>query len=132
MVDMLKTGIDWLAGRRNSHMVQTVTYQRGVETFPISATMTSADYEVMTEDGATLHAKSIDWLVDADTLVFGFDNIQGEPEIGDRILITIDDVDRIYEVLDLEGQGHFRLSDQYGKVLRIHTKEISGDDCVLG
>lgn len=127
MGDILKNAVDWLDTTRNESMSQSVVYTRGVEFFTVLATLGDTEYEVISEDNSAFQSKSPDFLISAKLLVFGWDKIVRDPEIGDTITTTIDGVERVFEVLDLEGQGHFRPNDSYGKVLRIHTKEISGD-----
>ncbi len=124
MVDILEDGIDWLNGIRQSHLAQSVVYKRDWQSVTVTATLGSTTYEVADEDGLLIQAKSTDFLIAASALVLGEGLVA--PELGDRIIRTIDSVDVTFEVLDLGGVGHYRPADQYGKVLRIHTKQIDG------
>lgn len=124
MVDILEDGVDWLNGIRQTHMAQSVTYKRDWESVVVTATLGSTTYEVADEDGLLIQAKSTDFLIAASALVLGEGVVT--PKLGDQIIRTVDSEELVFEVLDLGGVGHYRPADQYGKVLRIHTKQISG------
>lgn len=122
MVDMLADAAVWLGGIRTDHMSGTITYQRGSDNVEISATRGSTTYEVTDDDGATVEAVQTDFIIATADLVL--DSALTKPEIGDRIILTSAGLTLTFEVLDLGGTGHFRLSDQHGVSLRIHTKQI--------
>ena len=124
VVDILETGVNWLDGIRQTHLAQSVVYKRDWETITVTATLATTTYEVADEDGLLIQAKSTDFLIAASDLVLGEGRIT--PRIGDQIVRVVDGEDVVFEVLDLGGVGHYRPSDPYGKVLRIHTKQIGG------
>lgn len=122
MVDILQDGVAWLDGIRQSHLASPVTYHRGAESIDTVATLGSTTFEVATEDGLTIQARSTDFLITSSVLVFG--GFLTEPKIGDQIRMTVGTRILVFEVLDLGGTGHFRRSDPAGIVLRIHAKQI--------
>jgi len=48
----------------------------------------------------------------------------GEPERGDRVMDTLNGKVELFEVMAPGGEPHFRYSDPYRKVFRIHTKHV--------
>lgn len=122
MADLLEQGVAWLDGVRQTHLSRTVTYQRGVESVDIAATLGSTTYEVADEAGVIVQAKATDFIVSADALVLG--GAPTKPQVGDRIRVTSGTKVLVFEVLDLGGAGHYRPSDPHGKMLRIHAKQI--------
>lgn len=125
MTDILETGVTWLNGIRLTHLAQNVTYKRDWETIAVTATLGSTTYEIADEDGLLIQAKSTDFLIAASALILGEGQVA--PKLGDQIIRTVGGEDLTFEVLDLGGVGHYRPADQYGTVLRIHTKQIGGD-----
>ena len=69
--------------------------------------------EVSDESGLTVTGRVWDFLILADGLGF-------EPEPGDVIAAD----GRVFEVMNLGGEGCWRWSDPYRQTFRIHTKEI--------
>ncbi len=122
MADLLEQGTAWLDGVRQAHLSRTVTYQRGVETVDIAATLGSTTYEIVDEAGVTVQAKATDFIVSAEALVLGA--AITKPQIGDRIRVTSGIKVLVFEVLDLGGAGHYRPSDPHGRMLRIHAKQV--------
>lgn len=121
-MSMLLSGLTWLNKQRKAHLAETVTYKRGAESISISATLGAMTYEVVDDHGLLVKARSSDFLIEAADLVFG--GGKTEPKIGDQIRVTSGDDTLVFEVLDLGGVGVFRYSDPYGKVLRVHAKQI--------
>ena len=122
MADLLEQGTAWLDGMRQAHLSRLVTYQRGIESVDIAATLGSTTYEVADDAGAIVQAKATDFIVSADPLVFG--GAATRPQVGDRIRVTNGTKVLVFEVLDLGGAGHYRPSDPHGRMLRIHAKQI--------
>ncbi len=122
MADLLEQGTAWLDGVRETHMSRMVTYQRGVDSVDIAATLGSTTYEVADEAGVIVQAKATDFIVSADALVLG--GAATKPQVGDRIRVPSGVKVLIFEVLDLGGAGHYRPSDPHGRMLRIHAKLI--------
>jgi len=122
MADALEQGVSWLDGMRQTHLSRTVTYQRGVESVDVAATLGSTTYEVADEAGVIVQAKATDFIVSAEALVLG--TAMTKPQIGDRIRVTSGTKVLVFEVLDLGGAGHYRPSDPHGRMLRIHAKQV--------
>ncbi len=122
MADLLEQGTAWLDGMRQTHLSRTVTYQRGVDSVDIAATLGSTAYEVADEAGAIVQAKATDFIVSAEALVLG--GPVTKPQVGDRIRVPTSAKVLVFEVLDLGGAGHYRPSDPHGEMLRIHAKQI--------
>lgn len=127
MTDMLESAVVWLDQIRASHLARTVSYTRDWETISILATLATTPYEVVTEEGLTLQAKAVDFIITTTDLVLAAQ--QTEPQRGDKIRMTVGSRVWVFQVLDLGGEGHFRPSDPFGKMLRIHTKQI-GEEAV--
>jgi len=116
MTDLLGQAASWLASMRSKHMSCTVTYRRGQTELALSATFGRPDREVEDDLGIRVGETMIDFLIAATD----FEPTVGEPEPGDQIVAD----GRVYEVLDLAGQGHWRWSGTPGTTMRIHTKQI--------
>ena len=58
-----------------------------------------------------------------DFLILATELTLGEPEAGDKIIAD----GRVYEVMSLAGQGHWRWSDSYRATMRIHTKDVGAE-----
>jgi len=122
VADLLQQAVDWLDSVRTSHLSQTVTYQRGSESVQLAATLGSTGYEVSDDFGATVQARTTDFIVSADALVL--DGQQAMPQPGDRISVTTGAKVLVFEVLALPGGEHYRPADPHGRMLRIHAKQV--------
>lgn len=122
MVDLLEQGTAWLDGVRQTHLSRLVTYQRGVESVDIAATLGTTTYEVADEAGVIVQAKATDFIVSAEALVIGA--VMTKPQVGDRIRVPSGTKVLVFEVLDLGGAGHYQPSDPHGRMLRIHAKQV--------
>ena len=116
MGDLLGQGCQWLAQQRGAHCASQVTYRRGETELALSATYGRPDREVEDQFGVRVGATMIDFLIAAADFAPTF----VEPEAGDQVVAD----DRVYEVLDLAGQGHWRWSGVPGSTMRIHTKQV--------
>ncbi len=118
MADLLETASNWLEGKRTQHLSRTVTYQRGVDTVDVSASIGRTSFEIDDGYGVLQKFESRDFLILASDLVLG--SSQTLPQRGDRIIEN----GFTYEVLAPGKEPVFRYSDAYRKTLRIHTKQI--------
>jgi hypothetical protein len=126
MGDLLRQGSQWLAGVLKQHASSQVTYSRPpadeddetVE-LEIAATLGKTDYEKSDQYGLPVGATASDFLISAADFAGTF----GEPQVGDRIVFA----GAVFEVLELPGQGCWRLSDGFGNTMRIHTKRIGAE-----
>ncbi|MCC7406912.1 MAG: hypothetical protein IT442_02495 [Phycisphaeraceae bacterium] len=126
MTDLLAQSAAWLDQMRLAHLSQLVTYERGGTSIQIAATLGTTTYEVTDDTGATVQAQATDFIVSAGDLVLGGQITT--PRIGDRIWLTQGTTERLFEVLDLAGVGHYRPCDPHGRMLRIHAKQIDQED----
>ncbi len=122
MADLLEQGTAWLDGMRQAHLSRQVTYERGVDSVEMAATLGATTYEAADEAGVTVQAKATDFIVSAEALVLG--GAMTRPQVGDRIRVASGTKVLVFEVLDLGGGGHYRPSDPHGRMLRIHAKQI--------
>lgn len=116
MTNMLNTGLDWLEQRLLGFCSSPVEYRRDSNSQTVDAVFGKTDIEVDDQTGITVSSFVWDFLIDAQTLGF-------EPDVGDLIVIN----GRLFEVMNLSGQGCWRWTGPNRKTYRIHTKDI-GDD----
>ena len=116
MGDLLRQGGQWLEQQRTAHCSSQVTYCREAVELVVNATFGRTEYEVEDEYGLRVGAQVTDFLILAEEFSPTFD----EPEAGDQIVAD----GRLYEVMPLSGQGHWRWSDPYRITMRIHTKDM--------
>lgn len=122
MTDLLQTGAAFLANQLARHAAQQVVYQRGTDSVTLPATLGRTEYEQADESGFVTRFESRDYLVRAGGLVLAGTPILPEP--GDRILETVGGQTFVYEVAALPSGAHFKFSDPYRQLLRIHTKQV--------
>ncbi|MCC7407209.1 MAG: hypothetical protein IT442_04005 [Phycisphaeraceae bacterium] len=122
MTDLLAQGAAWLNQMRLAHLSQLVMYERGSDSVELAATLGTTSYEVTDNSGATVQAQAMDFIVSAAALVLN--GAVTTPRIGDRIRLTQGTTQRVFEVLDLAGSGHYKPCDPTGQMLRIHAKQI--------
>jgi hypothetical protein len=116
MTNLLNNGLDWLEQRLLGFCSSPVQYRRDSNKQTIDAMYGKTDYEAQDENGISVGAFIWDFLIDAQALGF-------EPEVGNLIVIN----GRLFEVMNLSGQGSWRWTGPNRKIYRIHTKDI-GDD----
>ncbi|HOD84963.1 MAG: hypothetical protein BWX88_05182 [Planctomycetes bacterium ADurb.Bin126] len=116
MGDLLKSTVQWLGAMRTSHASSSVAYRRGEVEATVNATWASTTCEVEDDFGLRVQAMVTDFLILAEDLLPLF----GAPEPGDRIAAD----GKLYEVLSLGGQGHWRWSGPHNVSMRIHAKEV--------
>ncbi len=122
MADLLETASNWLEAKRTQHLSRTVTYQRGVDTVDVLASIGRTTFELDDGYGVLQKFESRDFLILADDLVLNGSTVL--PQRGDRIQETQAGTTYTYEVLAPGKEPVFRFSDAYRKTLRIHTKQI--------
>ena len=122
MADLLADGAAWLAGQLKSHASQAVTYERGVDSVPVQATIGETVFEFENADGDLERWESRDFLIDtADLVLAGSPTL---PSAGDRIRETVGTTTYLYEVMAPGNAPHWRYVDAHRNKLRIHTKLI--------
>jgi hypothetical protein len=123
MVDLLQIGSDWLSDQLQQHASRPVTYQRGVETVPLGATIGRTVFELTGDEGIVERIESRDFLIPAVDLVLAGQTVL--PERGDQIIETDINGTFTYEVMAPGDEPPWRYSDPYRKTLRVHTKLIA-------
>lgn len=103
-----------------------ITYCRGGDALALTAV--PAEDRYLADDGHGLLQQQFvrDYLVLAADLDFG--GGPTEPRQGDQIKETIDGQVKVYEVVALGGEPHWRYSDSGHTVVRIHTKLVGTED----
>ena len=119
MADLLEQGEAWLAGMNRKHRARSVTYTRDGQSAEIAAVVGRTVFRVDKGYGLFERVESRDYLVDAQDLE-AFD----KPERGDRIKETLNGKVEVFEVMAPGNEPHFRYSDPYRRVFRIHTKHV--------
>ena len=125
-MDLLDQASAWLDGKRKAHLSRPVTYQRGVESVAVQATVGRTVFELADAYGVVERTESRDFLVLAADLVLGGAAVL--PERGDRIRETDGAKVYVYEVMAPGKEPHYRFSDVYRRTLRIHTRQVAVED----
>lgn len=113
---MLNRGLDWLEQRLLGFCSSPVEYRRDLESKTVDAVFGKTDIEVEDQTGISVSSFVWDFLIDAVALGM-------LPESGDMIVIN----GRLYEVMNLSGQGCWRWTGPNHRTYRIHTKDIGND-----
>lgn len=118
---MIADGESWLRSQRREQ-ASTVRYTRGGSTNS-NVKATQAETRGETGDGEIiLDAKIADWLIDRADLSINEAPI--EPEVGDRITITLDHAQEVFEVATVAGQPCWAWHGRDGGTYRIHTVRV--------
>lgn len=126
MTNLLQTGSSWLADQMKTHASVDVVYERGAEQVPVKATIGKTEFELDDGSGVVVRIQSRDYLIHAADL-----QLSGSPTLpvaGDRIRETQGDKTFVYEVMAPGNEPHYRYSDTFRKLLRIHSKHVASED----
>ena len=126
MTNLLQTGSSWLADQMKTHASVDVVYERGAEQVPLKATIGKTEFELDDGSGVVVRIQSRDYLLHAADL-----QLNGSPTLpvaGDRIRETQGDKTFVYEVMAPGNEPHYRYSDTFRKLLRIHSKHVASED----
>ena len=126
MTNLLQTGSSWLADQMKTHASVDVVYERGAEQVPLKATIGKTEFELDDGSGVVVRIQSRDYLIHAADL-----QLSGSPTLpvaGDRIRETQGDKTFVYEVMAPGNEPHYRYSDTFRKLLRIHSKYVASED----
>jgi hypothetical protein len=126
MTNLLQTGSDWLADQLKTHASADVIYEQGGSQVPVKATIGRTVFEVVDEYGLVEKYESRDFLIHTADLVLAAVEIL--PKRGDRIRETQGANAFVYEVMAPGKEPHYRFSDPFRKLLRIHTKHVDTED----
>ena len=122
MPDLLEQSQEWLTSMNRIYRSRQVIYARGAQTKEIPALVGKTVFKVDKGYGLFERVEARDYLIEVADLVPLLGG--SEPERGDRIKDTLNGSVELFEVMAPGGEGHFRYSDPYRKVFRIHTKHI--------
>ena len=122
MTNMLDQGSLWLSDQIDDHVSSTVLYRRGSLTVPVQAGKGRSTFELTDTSGILVAIESRDFLISAGKLLL--DEMPILPEIGDRIIETIDGTLHAYEVADFGSEQAYRFCDPYRHKLRVHTRYV--------
>jgi hypothetical protein len=123
VANLLETGAAWLADQLKSHASVDVIYQRENEQISVKATIGKTEFEIDDGSGVIQRVQSRDFLIHAADLILG--GVAALPVAGDRIRETQGSQTFVYEVLAPGNEPHYRFSDPFRKLLRIHTKHVA-------
>lgn len=123
MPNLLQTGSAWLADQMKTHASVDVVYERGAEQVPVKATVGKMEFELDDGSGLVVRVQSRDYLIQSADLVLG--GVPSLPVSGDRIRETQGATTFVYEVNAPGNEPHYRFSDPFRKLLRIHTKHVA-------
>ena len=125
MTNLSETAASWLADQLKSHASSDVIYQRDGEQISIKATIGKTEFEIDDGSGILQRIQSRDFLIQAADLVLA--GVTTLPVAGDRIRETQGTQTFVYEVLAPGNEPHYRFSDPFRKLLRIHTKHVANE-----
>jgi len=123
LANLLHRGAAWLADQLKSHASNEVIYQRGAEQISVQATIGQTEFEIDEGVGVLQRFQSRDFLIHAVDLVIAGE--QTLPAVGDRVLEIVGSQTLIYEVMAPGPEPHWRYSDPFRNLLRIHTKHVA-------
>ncbi len=126
MSNLFEQGAAWLADQLKTHGSTAVVYQRGALQATVQATIGKTEFEIDDGSGVVQRFQSRDYLIQTADLTLG--GVQTLPVAGDRIRETVGDQTFVYEVLAPGNEPHFRYSDPFRKLLRIHAKHVGTEN----
>ena len=122
MPNLFEAGATWLANQLKAHASAEVTYVRGVDQVPVKATIGKTEFEIDDGSGVIVRIQSRDFLIHtADLVLAGTESL---PVAGDLIRETQGANTFVYEVMAPGNEPHYRYSDPFRKLLRVHAKLI--------
>lgn len=122
MSNMLDDGAAFLAEQMKANASETVAYRRDDDSVSFDAQVGSSVIEEPDDDGVVVRIEVTDFIFDAADLELS--DGATLPEIGDRIDRTIGSNTAVYEIVAPAGQSHWRYSDDFHRVIRVHAKFV--------
>ena len=119
MSDLLEQSQEWLTSMNRIYRSRQVIYMRGAQTKEVPALIGKTVFKVDKGYGLFERVEARDYLIEVAGLVEF-----GKPQRGDRVKDTLNGTVELFEVMAPGGEDHFRHSDPYRKVFRIHTKHV--------
>lgn len=123
MSNLLQAGAAWLADQLKEHATVNVTYEQAGQQIAVRAVIGRTLFEQADQYGVVQRIESRDYLIHADDLVVAGAAVL--PRRGDRIREAHGGKVLVYEVMAPGKEPHWRYSDPFRTVLRIHTKHVA-------
>lgn len=125
MQDLLANAATWFESQRRDHLAATVNYRPLVGLArDCKATLIVGRWESLTKDGQVTRIETRDFLIHRDEL-------PQDPKRGDKIALTENGAERLYEVSIPSGSDNpWRWSDRSETLRRIHTQSVQGATAV--
>lgn len=121
MTNMLDTASTWLAGQRDTHLADSVTYSRGDDSVIWTAARGRSEYEVNDSYGVGFVGHLYDFIGKSATLILSGSVI--EPQAGDTITATTGAYTYTYEVTNpADSEPPFSYCDPHHTSVRVHTR----------
>ncbi len=125
MTNLMEKGAGWLANKLQAHASGQIEYRRDDEAVNVQATIGKTEFEIDDGSGVLQRVESRDYLIPTADLRLG--GVQTLPVVGDRIRETQGSRTFVYEVLAPGKEPHYRYSDEFRRLLRIHTKLVGNE-----
>lgn len=121
MQDLIANAEAWFEGQRRKHLSVLVEYRPKVGLArTCRATLVTGRWEAMDKAGNIVRIETRDFLIHRD-------DVWQDPALGDRLSLTENGAERLYEVSIPNGsQNAWRWSDRSETVRRIHTMAVTG------
>lgn len=119
MPDQLAVGLQWLSDQLMTHAATLVTYQRGQQSVQVPAVIGRSLLKLSDGYGnVRMEWTDRDFIFRTRDLVLDQQPIRPQP--GDLIWES----NSRYEVMAPAGEPHWRWSDPYRQLIRVHTKLV--------
>lgn len=128
MPNRLAVAAERLTQRLGDHASESIIYSTaaGSVLLELSASIGSTPAEQEAEGGVVYRTELRDYLISSADLAT--DGLRFEPKAGDLIIQTINEEERVFEVVSVGGEPPFRYCDPGKARLRVHTKSVDGDE----
>ena len=119
MQDLLAKAEAWFEDQRREHLAAMVEYRPKVGlTRQCTATLVVGKWDAITKDGSVTRIETRDFFIHRDDLA-------DDPQRGDRIAVTENGTECVYEVsIPAGGDNAWRWSDRSETLRRVHTQRI--------
>lgn len=125
---LISRGMSWLARIHAERDSVTVTYLQmgtadGIEVAAVVGSQRANSLKVGAVSEATTEWAERDYLIRVEDWATA--GLTGEPQRGDRITETINEVDHVFELFPAVGEPPWRWSDEDRTTYRVHTKRVA-------
>ena len=118
MIDMLKTGSDWLADKQKEFASQSVIYRRGANSVTIQAMPPQQSVDVADEQGGIVTSRSREFIFLAADLILN--GLVEKPKRADLLEWN----GNVYEALPVNDDVIWEWADSYYNQIIVHTQEV--------